>query len=109
CVNAIPQRRGLGSSAGAVMAGLLAARALAGGGPDWPGPAAALTAAGRAPGPFGGSTIPSGRTPERLADGALLALATEPGGPPDNVAACLAGGLTIAWNPGPGPRAVRLE
>ena len=30
-------------------------------------------------------------------------------GHPDNAAACLAGGLTIAWNPGTGPRVVRLD
>jgi homoserine kinase len=80
CTNAIPQGRGLGSSAGAVVAGLLAARALAG-----------------------------TRSPEPLPDNALLALATELEGHADNAAACLAGGLTVAWNPGTGPRAVRLE
>jgi homoserine kinase len=80
CTNAIPQGRGLGSSAGAVVAGLLAARALAG-----------------------------TRDPEPLPDNALLALAAELEGHADNAAACLAGGLTVAWNPGTGPRAVRLE
>jgi homoserine kinase len=80
CTNAIPQGRGLGSSAGAVVAGLLAARALAG-----------------------------ARGPEPLPDDALLALATEFEGHADNAAACLAGGLTIVWNPGTGPRAVRLD
>ncbi|MCW2903883.1 MAG: homoserine kinase [Streptosporangiaceae bacterium] len=49
-----------------------------------------------------------------LDDDAALALATEIEGHPDNVAPCLAGGLTIAWTPdGPaaarGPRLVRLE
>jgi homoserine kinase len=83
CANAIPQGRGLGSSAGAVVAGLLAGRALAG------------RASGTGAEPFG--------------DGALLALAAELEGHPDNAAACLAGGLTIAWNPGTGPRAVRLD
>jgi homoserine kinase len=80
CVNAIPQGRGLGSSAGAVVAGLLAARALA-----------------------------RIRSPESLPDDALLALAAKLEGHADNAAACLAGGLTVAWNPGAGPRAVRLE
>lgn len=80
CANAIPQGRGLGSSAGAVVAGLLAARALAGMG-----------------------------SPEPLPDDALLALAAELEGHADNAAACLAGGLTVAWNPGTGPRAVRLD
>ena len=78
CVNRIPHGRGLGSSAAAVVAGLLAARALA-----EPGPPAA--------------------------DGAVFALATEFEGHPDNVAACLAGGLTIAWTADGQPHMVRLE
>jgi homoserine kinase len=81
CQNEIPQGYGLGSSAGAIVAGLLAGRALAGG--------AGLAA---------------------LPDDALFALATSLEGHPDNVAACLAGGLTIAWTPdlGAGVRAARL-
>ncbi len=78
CVNAIPQGYGLGSSAGAIVAGLLAARALR-------------------PGPDG------------LTDAVLLRLATELEGHPDNVAACLAGGLTIAWMSASGPQAARLS
>jgi homoserine kinase len=70
CQNEIPQGFGLGSSAGAICAGLLAARALAG---------------------------PDGRA--ALPDDMVLALATRLEGHPDNVAACLAGGLTIAWHP----------
>ncbi len=55
---------------------------------------------------------------ERLDDDAVLALASQIEGHPDNVAACLLGGLTIAWtesNDGekpvvdPGPQALRLE
>jgi homoserine kinase len=69
CVNRIPHGRGLGSSAAAIVAGLLAAQALA------------------------------------EAHGDPLPLATEIEGHPDNVAACLLGGLTIAWTAG----AVRLE
>ena len=80
CLNRIPHGRGLGSSAAAIVAGLLAARALAG--PDGAG---------------------------RLAGSALLELATEMEGHPDNVAACLGGGLTIAWTAGGRPRMVRLE
>lgn len=38
-----------------------------------------------------------------------LALAAEIEGHPDNVAACLAGGFTIAWREADGPRAVRLD
>ena len=87
CANAIPQGRGLGSSAAAICSGLLAARALA----------------------IGGETA--------LPDEALLRLAAELDGHPDNVAACLSGGVTIAWAPragalgGPaagGPRVLRL-
>jgi homoserine kinase len=72
CVNRIPHGRGLGSSAAAIVAGLLAARSLAG---------------------------------DTLGERELLELATAMEGHPDNVAACLAGGLTIAWTRSPGPRA----
>jgi homoserine kinase len=44
-----------------------------------------------------------------LDDLAALALAAEIEGHPDNVAPCLAGGLTIAWTGAHGPRLVRLE
>ena len=77
CVNAIPQGYGLGSSAGAIVAGLLAARALAADG-------------------------------KRLDDDDVLRLATGMEGHPDNVAACLAGGLTIAWTSASGPHVARL-
>jgi homoserine kinase len=89
CVNAIPHGFGLGSSAAAIVAGVLAARAL-----------------------FCGE----GR--ERLPDEAVLELATGLEGHADNVAACLAGGLTIAWDSADGAarhgagrsvRSVRLE
>jgi homoserine kinase len=112
CVNAIPQRRGLGSSAGAVVAGLLAGRALAA------SAAAERPAAHAAGGPAGadGQARDGGAAAEPLADGAapfadgaLLGLAAELEGHPDNAAACLAGGLTIAWNPGAGSRAIRLD
>jgi len=82
CMNRIPHGRGLGSSAAAIVAGILAARALADPGPDGAG---------------------------QLPDGALLGLAAEMEGHPDNVAACLAGGLTIAWTADGQPRMVRLE
>jgi homoserine kinase len=74
-LNAIPHGRGLGSSAAAIVTGILAARGLARDG-------AAL-----------------------LPDDAVLALAASLEGHPDNVAACLHGGLTISWTPvlaGPG-------
>jgi homoserine kinase len=85
CVNRIPHGRGLGSSAAAIVAGLLAARALA-----EPGPPAA-----------DGAGLWSGD--------ALFGLATDLEGHPDNVAACLGGGLTIAWTADGQPRMVRLE
>jgi homoserine kinase len=69
CTNGIPHGRGLGSSAAAVVSGILAARALAADGSD------------------------------RLPDAEVLRLAVDLEGHPDNVAACLAGGLTVAWHP----------
>jgi len=77
CHNAIPHGFGLGSSAAAIVAGILAARALC-------------------------------RGQARLPDDAVLQLATDIEGHADNVAACLAGGLTIAWNSG-SVRSLRLE
>lgn len=80
CVNRIPHGRGLGSSAAAIVAGIELARGL----------------------------VTDGR--QRLDDAAALALATELEGHPDNVAACLLGGFTIAWlDPGGVGRAVRLS
>ncbi|MGC5628385.1 homoserine kinase [Georgenia sp. Z1344] len=81
--NRIPHGRGLGSSAAAVVAGLLAARGLLD-----PG-------AGEAGGP--------------LDDPSVLALATELEGHPDNAAPALLGGATVAWiDDDEGPTAVRL-
>ena len=77
CDNAIPHGRGLGSSAAAVVAGVLAARCLL---PD----------------------------PSALDDDAALVVATELEGHPDNAAAALLGGATIAWTDDR-PRAVRVE
>jgi len=86
CRNEIPHGRGLGSSAAAIVAGVELARSLRVGGR------------------------------QQLDDEAALALASELEGHPDNVAACLLGGLTVAWQqvaePGSGStgaRAVRLE
>lgn len=67
CANAIPHGRGLGSSAAAITSGLLAARGLV---------------------RDGAGLLP---------DAEIFRLAVELEGHPDNVAACLAGGLTIAW------------
>jgi homoserine kinase len=49
---------------------------------------------------------PGGR---ELTDDDVLALATRVEGHPDNVAPCLAGGLTIAWQTPSGPRLTRLD
>jgi homoserine kinase len=75
CANRIPHGRGLGSSAAAIVAGVLAARELVLGG---------------------------------LPDSEVLALCTEIEGHPDNVAACLLGGFTLAWRTGSSVDAVRL-
>jgi homoserine kinase len=79
CANRIPHGRGLGSSAAAIVAGAMAARGLVAGGG------------------------------EPLDDAGLLALATEIEGHPDNVAACLNGGFTVAWPGADGPAAMRLD
>lgn len=78
CRNAIPHSRGLGSSAAAIVGGVLLARALV------------------------------ARGAQRLSDAAVLELAAELEGHPDNVAPCLLGGLAIAWQHG-GARAVRRD
>lgn len=67
CANRIPHGRGLGSSAAAIVAGVLAARSLVLGGLD---------------------------------DDEVHDLCAEIEGHPDNVAACLHGGLTVAWDGG---------
>lgn len=67
CANRIPHGRGLGSSAAAIVAGIVAAREL----------------------------VVGGRS--RLDAAGALRLAAELEGHPDNVAACLLGGLTVSW------------
>jgi homoserine kinase len=79
CRNEVPQGFGLGSSAAAIVAGLVAARSLAGA--------------------TGAAALP----PDEL-----LRLAAELEGHPDNVAACLSGGLSISWTTTAGVRAARL-
>ena len=79
CRNEIPQARGLGSSAAAIVAGILAARSL------YAHPA------------------------DSLDDDAVLGLAAQLEGHPDNVAACLHGGLTIAWTTAGATRVLPLE
>jgi homoserine kinase len=81
CMNRIPHGGGLGSSASAIVAGLLLGRELA-------------AAAG---GP-------------RLTDGTVLALATAMEGHPDNVAPALLGGFTLAFTDDDGqPVAIRRD
>ncbi|HEX6527806.1 MAG TPA: homoserine kinase [Streptosporangiaceae bacterium] len=115
CTNRIPHGRGLGSSAAAIVAGLLAAQALSAPGPDaaQPAPKPAGQPASKPAGQP--ASKPTGQpasqpAPKPTAQLELLALATDIEGHPDNVAACLAGGLTIAWaTPTTRPRMVRLD
>jgi homoserine kinase len=93
CVNRIPHGRGLGSSAAAIVAGILAARSLAG-------------THGR---DRDGNAAESGLATGALPDDAVFRLATSIEGHPDNVAACLGGGLTIAWTVSGRPHMIRLE
>jgi homoserine kinase len=79
CANRIPHGRGLGSSAAAIVAGVLLARALV----------------------LGGD--------ELLPAEAAFALAAELEGHPDNVAACFYGGVTVAWTADGAARAVRAD
>jgi len=79
CGNDVPQGFGLGSSAAAIVSGVLAARALAGA--------------------HGDAALP---------DDAVLELTTQLEGHPDNIAACLLGGVTISWASASGVQAARL-
>jgi homoserine kinase len=79
CVNTIPHGRGLGSSAAAIVGGVFLARALVVDGDD------------------------------RVDDGAAYQLAVDLEGHPDNVAAAMFGGLTIAWIDGAAAAVQRLD
>jgi homoserine kinase len=80
CANRIPQARGLGSSSAAIVGGILLARELVVDGP------------------------------ERMDRAAVLRLAAQIEGHPDNVAPCLLGGFTIAWTqPGGTASAVSVQ
>lgn len=79
CRNSIPHGRGLGSSSAAIVGGIVTARALVEGGKD------------------------------RLDDQAAYQLATDLEGHPDNVAAALFGGLTIAWIQGAAAAVARRD
>lgn len=79
CTNAIPHTRGLGSSAAAIVAGILLARGLV------------------------------VDVEQQLDQADVLALAADLEGHADNVAACLLGGFTIAWTDDGRARAVRRD
>jgi homoserine kinase len=79
CANRIPHSRGLGSSGAAIVAGTVLARALVLG------------------------------AERELPDDDVLAMASTMEGHPDNVAACLLGGLSIAWTDGATARALSLR
>lgn len=83
CRNSVPHGRGLGSSAAAIVAGVVAARTL-----------------------VERSEAGSGAA---LAGTGALALSAALEGHPDNVAAALLGGCTLAWHEPDGPQAVRIE
>jgi len=79
CANAIPHGRGLGSSAAAIVGGIALARALVEG------------------------------SASRLDDRAAYQLAVDLEGHPDNVAAAMFGGLTIAWIDGAAAEVQQLD
>jgi len=78
-LNVTPHSRGLGSSSSAIVGGLALARALV----------------------HGGESL--------LSDDEMIALATEIEGHPDNVAAAVLGGATIAWMENGAGRAVKID
>lgn len=79
CANVIPHGRGLGSSAAAIVGGIVLARALVDGGD------------------------------KLLDDASAFQLAVDLEGHPDNVAAAFFGGLTIAWVDGAAAEVERLD
>ncbi|WP_261554304.1 homoserine kinase [Frankia tisae] len=131
CVNRIPHGRGLGSSAAAIVAGIVAAAALtrADLGPEFeagaaanpgnpgvarPGALSYKTAAdpGSVADPWSvadsGSAVDSGAA--TLAGSAwMLRLAHDIEGHPDNVAAALMGGFTVAWQDVEGACCLRVD
>ena len=78
-LNALPHGRGLGSSASAIIGGLILSRSLVVGGAD------------------------------RMSDNDVLTLATEMEGHPDNVAAALYGGAVLSWAGDDFADAIKLE
>ena len=78
-LNSLPHGRGLGSSASAIIGGLILSRSLVVGGAD------------------------------RMSDNDVLTLATQMEGHPDNVAAALYGGAVLAWTGNEFADAIKLE
>lgn len=78
-LNALPHGRGLGSSASAIIGGLVLSRSLVVGGAD------------------------------RISDNDILTLATEMEGHPENVAAALLGGAVLSWTGTDFADAIKLE
>ena len=78
-LNSLPHGRGLGSSASAIIGGLILSRSLVVGGAD------------------------------RMSDNDVLTLATQMEGHPDNVAAALFGGAVLAWTGNEFADAIKLE
>lgn len=91
--NRIPQARGMGSSAEAIVAGISAAAAFAGLGDDVRDVSLGAFGQGTS------SECPSERSSEGAAVGKdpIFALAAEAEGHPDNVAPAVYGGLTVSW------------
>ncbi|WP_045879249.1 homoserine kinase [Pseudofrankia sp. DC12] len=96
CVNRIPHGRGLGSSAAAIVAGVAAAWAL--------DPAAYLAGADGTSGSPADGGLTSGANAFDRSGALRVATAIE--GHPDNVAAALFGGFTVAWT---GPDGVAVH
>ena len=78
-LNSLPHGRGLGSSASAIIGGLILSRSLVVGGAD------------------------------RMSDNEVLTLATEMEGHPDNVAAALYGGAVLSWQGADFADAIKLD
>jgi homoserine kinase len=108
CVNRIPHGRGLGSSAAAIVAGIVAGAALAGDDAGPQGETGHRFEAGRDATPGrdaeAGSVSGIGSRP-----GWMLRLANDLEGHPDNVAAALSGGFTVAWQDPAGACCLRVD
>nr|WP_051054649.1 homoserine kinase [Frankia sp. QA3] len=113
CVNRIPHGRGLGSSAAAIVAGIVAAAALtrADLGPEFEAGAVANPGdPGVArPGALFDATAPDLGVAAPAGSAWMLRLAHDIEGHPDNVAAALMGGFTVAWQDVEGARCLCVD